>query len=164
MVPANWEHPKMEHYIRGETLRPLHEPSRPVIEMQREWLAESEKWAAGNHPDQIKYGDTCPSTLEEWSGSCPDARNYMPFWPDGEKTHFQMYETCSEGTPISPVMHSPEELARWLADNNASSFGKLTSTYEKWLALIVGPGSAPSAIITSGGAIRSGVDWVDGGE
>ena len=43
--------------------------------------------------------------------------------PIEERTHYQMYETCTEGTPISPVMETPENLARWLADNGASAFG-----------------------------------------
>jgi len=49
-----------------------------------------------------------------------------------------MYETCTEGTPISPVMDSLETLARWLADNGASAFGEMTATYEQWLKIIGG--------------------------
>lgn len=41
-----------------------------------------------------------------------------------------IYETCSEGSPISPAFETPEELARWLTDN---SFGSMTATYEQWL-------------------------------
>jgi len=49
-----------------------------------------------------------------------------------------MYENTSEGTPISPPFETPEELARWLADNNASAFGGMTATYEQWLATCKG--------------------------
>jgi len=47
-----------------------------------------------------------------------------------------MYETCTEGTPISPAFATPEELARWLADNEASAFGGMTASYEGWLRTI----------------------------
>lgn len=69
---------------------------------------------------------------------------------------WQLWETTSEGSPISPPMPTPEALARWLADNDASSFGYQTESYEKWLDLIRGPGWAPSAVM-SGGVFSSGV-------
>ncbi len=31
----------------------------------------------------------------------PDHRDYMPSWKPSECTHYQMYETTTEGTPIS---------------------------------------------------------------
>lgn len=44
----------------------------------------------------------------------------MPQWPKHERTHVQMYEACTEGTPVSPVLESPEALRRWLeADKQA---------------------------------------------
>ena len=91
----------------------------------------------------------------DWYGQAPDINNYIPDWPDSERTHIQMYEDTSEGTPISPVMESAEELARWLADNNASSFGSSGATYDQWLGMIKA-GWAPSMVI-SGGEIKSGV-------
>lgn len=64
--------------------------------------------------------------------------NVMPQWPKEERTHYQMYEDTSEGTPISPVMESPEALARWLVDNNASAFANRTASYEEWLHVCKG--------------------------
>lgn len=75
--------------------------------------------------------------------------------PGGEG--WQMWETTSEGSPISPVFASPEELARWLADTGASAFGPLHESYESWLKMIKGSGWAPSGVIDSRGEIRSGV-------
>jgi hypothetical protein len=92
---------------------------------------------------------------EEWAGDRPDPSNYMPNWPEAERTHLQMYETTSEGTPISPVMATPEELAHWLADNGASAFADMTATYEQWLTTIH-RGWSPSASIGSEG-LQSGV-------
>ncbi len=70
---------------------------------------------------------------------------------------YQMWETTSEGSPISPVFSTPEELAHWLADNKASSFGGNTASYIQWLNMIKGPGWAISAIMTDKG-ISSGVE------
>ena len=75
----------------------------------------------------------------------------------GEATHLQMYETISEGTPISPVMETPEELAQWLFDNGASAFGFSTATYEQWLSTIK-RGWAVSAAIVNGRGLISGVE------
>lgn len=81
--------------------------------------------------------------------------------PEGDG--WQMWETTTEGSPISPVFETPEALARWLADNNASTFGSDTTTYEKWLGFIMGPGWAPSMVADSGG-VRSGVEAVQSRE
>lgn len=75
--------------------------------------------------------------------------------PEGDG--WQMWETTSEGSPISPVFATPEELARWLADNGASTFGSDTGTYEQWLRMITGAGWAPSAVVDERG-VRSGVE------
>lgn len=65
------------------------------------------------------------------------------------------------GTPISPAFETPEELARWLVDNNASAFAGETASYEGWLRICKG-GFAPSAVLTvrpeGGGTIQNGVD------
>lgn len=67
-----------------------------------------------------------------------------------------MYENTSEGTPISPVFETPEALARWLADNNASAFGGMGATYEQWLATCR-EGFAPSAVFSPSTGMISGV-------
>ena len=62
---------------------------------------------------------------------------------------YQMYETCTEGTPISPVCATAEECARYCAEHEVSAFGDMTASYEWWLGVIqesncgllsVGPG------------------------
>lgn len=75
---------------------------------------------------------------------------------------WQMWETTTEGSPISPVFSTPEELAKWLAENNASSFGGQTATYEQWMKMIV-VGWAPSAA-SQDGKIISGVQAIAEGE
>ncbi len=153
-VPKDWEHPKK----RGSYV-PLHGGS--VSELQKRWDEEAAQWKRGmrrgwtGEPAWVPHGQRKDYPFEDWDGDRPDAADYMPDWPEVERTHLQMYETCTEGTPISPVFKSPEKLARWLADNGASSFGHMTATYEQWLATIK-RGSAVSAFI-QGGVITSGV-------
>ena len=95
-------------------------------------------------------------SFEQWHGTKPLIEDYMPQWSENEKTHIQMYEDTSVGTPISPVFDNAEEMARWLTDNKASAFGDMTATYEQWLSTI-NIGFAPSMVV-SDGKIKSGVE------
>jgi hypothetical protein len=129
----------------------------PFEDLEREWWHNHSLWRYGKHPYQQKYDSAkqCGS-YRDWYGGPPQRDDYMPWWTEEEKTHYQMYETCSEGTPISPVMATPEELARWLADHHASAFADQTATYEQWLVTIKREW-APSATV-SGGVLVSGVE------
>jgi len=80
---------------------------------------------------------------EEWEKEEP---------PSGE--WYQMWETVSEGSPISPAFETPEELARWLAENDTSVS---RSSYETWLKFINGPGWAMT-MMSIGGELMSGVE------
>ena len=86
----------------------------------------------------------------------PNKDDYMNNFDASLNTHFMMFEDTSEGTPISPAFETPEELARWLADNGASAFGGMKGTYEGWLRTAQG-GYTPSMIISEG-VLESGVD------
>ena len=154
-VPPHWEHPKDETgaYI------PLFDGS--FKEAATEWDENAVQWENGYYrfsPQEEwrpKESDKI-GTFEEWDGPRPKEQEYMPDWTESERTHYQMYESCNEGTPISPVMETPEVLARWLADNKASAFGSRTATYSQWLASIK-KGFAHSVTIESGTLI-SGVE------
>lgn len=158
-VPADWQHPKRAN---GDYI-PLH--GRSFSKEAAEWNEGLAQWLKGFRsdyeggwrPKEEKYEGMI---YDDWSGSRPDEDDYMPDWPDEQRTHLQMYEDTSEGTPISPVMATPEELASWLVDNNASAFGGMTASYEQWLATIK-RGFACSAVMTVNsdgtGTMESGV-------
>lgn len=143
MVPRDWEHPQTSegHY------KPLFEGC-DVEALQREWDEGAAQWEANPEVD---------CTWEEWCGHRPDSETYMPCWPEGQADHFMMYEEVTEGTPISPAFATPEQLARWLADNKASAFADRTATYGEWLDTIK-RGSAVSAVMV-GGSMMSGVEF-----
>lgn len=90
----------------------------------------------------------------------------MPRWSLKEATHYQMYETTSPGTPISPVMPSAERLALWLVEHKASAFGDQTASYEAWLRVCQGAPAFSCAL--QNGKVVSGVAYghhhPDGGD
>lgn len=157
MVPPGWEHPREPgtHGDGGPRYRPL--LKGPYSERLAEWDEGNRRREAGEVADWSKWpeeawkprpADMVSETYEEYAGSRPVIEDYMPEWPEGVATMLVMYENTSEGTPISPAFATPEELARWLADNEASAFADLTATYEQWLATIR-RGSAMSAVLTT---------------
>lgn len=130
-VPATWQHPKDEN---GK-YQPMHDRSfsAAFAEYERERAA----WERGEFPDYASE-ESKRLTFVEWEGEPPDPAYYVPEWPAEERTHWQMYENTSEGTPISPVFATPEECARWCADHGASAFGDDTASYEWWLRVAEG--------------------------
>lgn len=111
-VPADWQHPTD---AQGHLI-PLHDRFPYNAEEVQEGLEDG--WLVGEPP---------------WYGV-----GVMPQWPDAERTHLQMYETTTEGTPISPVCATAEALATWLVEHDASVFGDSTTSYAHWLAIIRG--------------------------
>lgn len=76
-------------------------------------------------------------SVERWSGQRAEAEAWAAVEPptgDG----WQMWETTSEGSPMSPVFGTAEELASWLADTDASMFGSTGASRERWLSIITG--------------------------
>lgn len=186
MVPANWEHPREHNAYRGEMVyKPLldRDFASEVEEWENvdlpEWIEGKRLW---DEEGKVKmYGGEL-KTIEEvvaealasrpyapppanptyqwWAGEKPERPNesdYMPSWPAHERTHCMMYESTSEGTPLSPAFATPEELAKWLVDNKASAFAGETASYEAWLRIARG-GYAPSAVSINGGGLMSGVE------
>ena len=140
---------------------------RELRQVPKDWKHPRDEWKGEYKPLLTDY----PGNLEEFRvdieemglgealdyyGGGPQTDDYMPVWTLDEATWFMMYETTSEGTPLSPSFETIEELAHWLADNNASAFGKIGATYEQWLSTCKA-GFAPSGLITSSGII-SGVE------
>lgn len=107
------------------------------------WDSDGECRTCGGHGDY--YCDESYRQLaNNWQAIEP---------PTGEA--WQMWETTSEGSPISPPCVSPEALARWLSENAASALGSEAATYDQWLAMIRARW-APSAVSFSG-RVMSGV-------
>lgn len=87
---------------------------------------------------------------EEWEPLQP---------PEGEG--WQLWETVSEGSPVSPVFATAEELASWLAGPESSEADGVNrgTSRDQWLKFLKGPGWAPS-MIAVGGNLMGGVQGV----
>jgi len=86
-------------------------------------------------------------------GGCPETTIDPPAG-DG----WQLWETVTEGSPVSPVFATPEQLARWLVQpGNDTSITRGTS-YAVWLRMIE-EGWAMSMVM-SNGRLQSGVEFI----
>lgn len=85
------------------------------------------------------YCLTCKGhgSVERYEGQRAEAEAWEHVEPP-EGEGWQMWETTSEGSPMSPVFATPDELATWLADTGASMFGSTTATKDRWLSIITG--------------------------
>lgn len=97
----------------------------------------------------------CEGSGEHWK--CNAAKALCEAWektepPTGEA--YQIWETVSEGSPVSPPFATPEELASWMVANDNSV--TRDTGYEGWLRFINGPSWAPS-MVSDGSKLLSGV-------
>lgn len=96
--------------------------------------------------DYKNNGQIC-SKCEANAGDCSEGADYC-FWhnSDNRKKWFkevpsgagyQLWETTTNGSPVSPVFTTLNELCEWCEDN-ATIFGDEKATREKWKELLVG--------------------------
>lgn len=126
-IPKDWVHPPDRALFDGKDL---------ADDLAR-WDKEAAAWNRGEFPEYVS-AENQEVSYAEWAGDRPNPDSYMPVWTPEEATHLMMYETCSEGSPISPAMETVEELARWLADTKASIFGSNSADYDTWMQIMVG--------------------------
>lgn len=100
--------------------------------------------------------------LEAYPGQRAEAEAWEPTNPpkgDG----WQLWETVSEGSPISPVFHSAEELAYWMSSSDyvwgATKTDADRPSYETALNFVTA-GWAPTFVATPQTGVMSGVEWV----
>ena len=108
-VPPNWEHPKNDD---GEYKSMHDEEFDPALEA---WLEGYRLWKAGEHPEQ-KDEYWRDRNYWDWDGPPPDPENYRPAF-NAEPTWFQVYQTVSEGSPVTPPFATKEELVDYLVEN-----------------------------------------------
>jgi hypothetical protein len=110
-VPEDWEHPKDE---QGQYI-PLLDSFPYTEEEIQEGLEDG--WLDASKPN---YGV-----------------ELMPQWSERERTHIQLYETTSEGTPISPVFPVSEIDALCVyAAEHCTVFADFTATAAEWKAML----------------------------
>jgi hypothetical protein len=80
---------------------------------------------------------------------------YRPDWPEDTPLGYCYYETVSEGTPLSPVFATPEELAAWLVGHESMS--------PDGAARFVEAGWAPSLISGPDIGVLTGMEAINRG-
>lgn len=86
-VPMDWQHPKDD---RGYI--PMH---------NKDWKTAVEEWEANG----CNYEDA------------PDLARYRPVWGEDVKLGFCLYETVSEGKPVSPIFATKDEVIAWCREH-----------------------------------------------
>lgn len=156
MVPPNWQHPTDD---RGN-LKSMHD--RNFRDVFSQWLTDFDRIRRGELTDVERNCYVKPGTIPlcEWlhdEGGPPDPDTYRP-WRDEDATWFQVWETVSEGTPVTPPFATRAELVDYLVrggddwDRRRGRGGYTRAQAESF----VNAGWAPSMMI-SGGQIVSGI-------
>jgi hypothetical protein len=103
MVPPNWEHPKGE--LRNGKIDYLPMYDKDPESKIEEWIAGYRAWEKEEH-NGLEYW--------EYAGGL-DLECCRPKFTE-EPTWYQVYETVSEGTPITPPFATKEELINYLVE------------------------------------------------
>lgn len=171
-VIANWSHPqetKYDPWTRQEKTNYLPMHDRPWIEAIGEWIKNHELWEQGEHPDQKKdYAKDC-KYYAEYGGDAPKFKYYRPDWKKEDMTWYQVYETVSEGTPVTPAFATREELVEYLIfngdfwDQQRRLEGNSIMDCQPWKRktaehFVFGDGWAPSLVFTTERGCQNGVD------
>lgn len=177
-VPPNWDHPKrsVPNYVLGvmeERYQPLRD--QDAESAFQEWMDEYQKWLLSEHDRVIaEYGaDDYPKSepyrsFVKWHGSAPNPEYYRPQWSPDSLTWWQVWETVSEGTPVTPPFETQAELVEYLVANGdfwdqaRRKEGRTTMNCDPWTrkqaeSFVYGAGWAPSLVVTQG-AVMSGVE------
>jgi len=105
------------------------------------------------------YCPACGGNGSVWDS--PEYKKLAEEWTDEEPPvgdAYQIWETVSEGSPISPPFLNPKKLAEWMVRNDTSI--TKNTTVNQWVSFINGPGWAPSAVGSANGGFVSGVEAV----
>jgi hypothetical protein len=133
MVPPNYIHEEGKTYFDDD-----------FESASSEWKAEFLKWESGENRETSEFW--------EYYGNPPERENYRP-WKDEEATWFQVWETVSEGSPVTPPFATKEELIEYLVSNgdfwDQQRFDRPWSRKDAE-SFVNGTGWIPSLIIENG--------------
>lgn len=134
-VPPNWEHPRRDcthspwkggcdeaKQHGGKCYQPMHDSDAEAA--FADWQEEYAEWLAGEH-DRVnaEYGEAEYPKAEpyrafcNWHGQPPDPNYYRTKWDESAATWYQVYQTVSEGSPVTPPFATKEELIDYLVAN-----------------------------------------------
>lgn len=154
-VPPDWQHPKAtqtvwdsaqrHRTVKLDRFQPLYD--NDYDSEAQEWMADFDLWRRGEHPHQI-----ADAYFWDGWGPPPNEEYYRTRkWTPEEATAYQIYETVTEGTPVSPIFATVDAMRDWLLHEGYSEYAA-----DKFIEY----GSALTHM-TSGGASASGIHSFD---
>lgn len=171
LVEAGRLHDFTHTWTRGEGWKPI-EPAPEVTAAQvNEWSLTGLAHDSINCHVVIRARckrDGMPETCQMCAGhgsteAYPGQRAEAEAWtqtepPKGEG--WQLWETTSEGSPISPVFAIAEDLATWMSNpDRTDRYAKDWMPYPAAMQFIKA-GWAPSLVSVAGGEVVQGAEWV----
>jgi hypothetical protein len=160
-VPPNWQHPKDD---RGQYL-PMHDEH--FADRFAKWLADFDRIRRGELEDWERECYASDNPLAEWlldEGSPLDPSVYRPYRDEDDRSWWQVYETVSEGTPVTPAFATKAELVDYLVDHG-DRWGEGRKYPRARAEAFVEQGFASSMTMTVGSdgkpVFRRGIDSVD---
>jgi hypothetical protein len=157
-------------FTRGEGWKPDPSKPHPTAERVNEWSLQGFGHDAINNWVCVKARckregvpsscQTCGGhgSLERYEGQRAAQEEWKPTEPPtGEG--WQLWETVSEGSPISPVFDSAEGLAHWMSSPAYTWGAARPMAYSAALKFVQGPGWAPSFMGDAGG-LHNGAEYV----
>lgn len=121
-VPPNWQHPTDNN---GNFIPLL---DRTYQDSMAEWQENSALWSQGRHLDQTRLPKQTAhiATYAQWGEEPPQPHNHRPDFQEKPTWH-QVYETVTEGTPLTPPFETLEALANHLVNTGAATRDQATA-------------------------------------
>ncbi len=96
----------------------------------RDYCKQCREFAKIKGIEISSYG--CPN-FERYFSEIEEKLKELCEPPEGEG--YQLWETTSEGSPVSPVFKTLDELCEW-CEKNATTFADLKATKEEWKQML----------------------------
>lgn len=114
--------------------------------------------------EQLGIQEYCRTCDGNGDAATPEEREAAESWegtdpPPGDG--WQLWETVSEGSPISPVFATGEELAQWMSVSNRAGIGKPVPL-DAARRFVESDGWAPTIIYTPERGVQDGITAVAG--
>jgi hypothetical protein len=154
-------------WSREDGWQKIEPPVTPTAEQVNEWSLRgfghdgiNASVAVRARCEREGVDDTCPTcqghgSVEAYPGQRAEAEAWESTDPP-QGDGWQLWETVSEGSPISPVFATSDELVAWMSDPARGDRWVPPATAAKFIA----DGWAPSFVGTPSTGLVSGVEWV----